>query len=84
MLGRLVAYSPELAHDSRYEVGFSPDFIGLMDIPAADAQLIAFANGPSQEALDACVQARVDAVHAEDPEALIRYDMLQAFESECR
>lgn len=33
--------------------------------------------------LSSCVQRRVDAVHAEDPEALVRADMLEEFEQEC-
>lgn len=33
--------------------------------------------------LDSCVQRKVDAVHAEDPDALIRADMLEEFEQDC-
>lgn len=33
---------------------------------------------------ETCVQNKVDSIHAEDPEALIRADMLQEFEQECQ
>lgn len=58
-----------------------------MDIPAP-GQMVAAALSPAPvlasapvNDLDNCVQRKVDAVHAEDPEALIRADMLEEFES---
>ncbi len=66
--------------------------VSRVDYPMTQAMVIGNApnNDQATEAqadsngdLSSCVQRRVDAVHAEDPEALVRADMLEEFEQEC-
>jgi antitoxin component YwqK of YwqJK toxin-antitoxin module len=72
--------------------GYAIDHVTIVDIPAPGQAVQASAPPASSPALateesndlDTCVQRRVDAVHAEDPEALIRADMLEEFEQDCK
>ncbi|MCS4250044.1 toxin-antitoxin system YwqK family antitoxin [Pseudomonas sp. BIGb0164] len=71
--------------------GFVSRYEQLVDIPAP-GQAININPPPEQVAAspqrnsgdrESCVQRQVDAVHAEDPDALIRSDMLEEFEQGC-
>lgn len=73
--------------------GYAIDHVTIVDIPAAGQAIQlaqvepstapVVASAPSADT-DACVQSRVDAIHAVDPEALIRADMLEEFEQDCK
>ncbi|MNP81163.1 hypothetical protein D3C76_1794520 [compost metagenome] len=52
------------------------------NVPAS-AQAAAAPVAAASNDQDSCVQRKVDAVHAEDPDALIRADMLEEFEQDC-
>lgn len=74
--------------DSTYEEHSNMDFLAFVDPPTPDQTATptvatAAAGKKSQADIDACVQKQVDAVHAEDEEALIRADMLEEFEQGC-
>lgn len=78
--------------DSTYVgAGFVSRYEQLVDIPAPGQAIVttppqatvATSSGNSTRDRESCVQRQVDAVHAEDPEALIRADMLEEFEQSC-
>lgn len=89
--GNPVQEIPDFDTASRYDGGgYAIDHITIVDIPApgqaiqmqpAKPQVVAAAASNS---LDNCVQQRVDAVHAENPDALIRSDMIEEFEQDCQ
>lgn len=90
--GSPVEEIPDFESPSRYGGGgFAVDYATIVDIPAP-GQLIqnlptqkpVLAAASSSNNLDACVQQKVDAVHAENPEALVRADMLEEFEQDCQ
>lgn len=77
--------------NSTYAETFGQSYDHLIDTPTPGAALASApvaeadaAPGKSQTEVDACVAQRVDAVHQDNPDALIRYDMLEEFEQECR
>lgn len=95
--GNPVQEIPDFETPSRYDGGgFAIDYATIVDTPAPGqaiqtqlapsqpGQTLAQAPAPASGNQEACVQQRVDAVHAEDPEALIRADMLEEFEQECQ
>ncbi|KPN91311.1 hypothetical protein AL066_13520 [Pseudomonas nunensis] len=83
-----VEEDPDFFTDSSYEEPYNVQFVALIDPPTANQAVTAtaataVANKKSQADIDACVQKQVDAIHAEDEEALIRSDMLEEFEQGC-
>jgi antitoxin component YwqK of YwqJK toxin-antitoxin module len=92
--GSPVQADPDFSKPSRYNAGFATRYEQLVDIPApgqpmqasnvpASAQAAAAPVAAAGNDQDSCVQRKVDAVHAEDPDALIRADMLEEFEQDC-
>lgn len=91
--GNPVTDEPAFDRQSRYDGGgYAVNYVKIVDIPAP-GQVVQVSAPPAptpalaaaeSNGLDACVQRRVDAVHAEDPEALIRADMLEEFEQDCK
>jgi len=89
--GNPVHEDPDFEKSSRYDGGgYAIDQIKIVNIPAP-GEVIQFEPAPAQvvasapnNGLDNCVQQKVDAVHAEDPDALVRADMLEEFEQDCR
>jgi hypothetical protein len=83
---------PDFETPSRYGGGgFAIDYATIVDVPAPGqpiqsqpAQKMVLSAASSVNNIDACVQQRVDAVHAEDPDALVRADMLDEFEQNCQ
>ncbi len=94
--GNPVEEIADFERPSRYDGGgYAIDDVTIVDIPAPGQTVaaVAKATAPSPAPLlasvpgndlDNCVQRRVDAVHAENPDALIRADMLEEFEQECQ
>jgi hypothetical protein len=93
--GSGVTSIPDFEEASRFSGdGLRGENLQLVDIPtpsqtsAAGATLASSDPTVSIPGIDAdsdgCVQQRVDAVHAEDPDALIRADMLEEFEQDCK
>lgn len=91
--GNPVTEEPAFYRQSRYDEGrYAVNHVKIVDIPtpgqavqvsAPSAASPVLAAAESND-LDACVQRRVDAVHADDPEALVRADMLEEFEHDCK
>lgn len=90
----LVDENPDFSEPSRYVgVGFAKRYEQLVDVPAPDLAVqtsaapvnAQVATGPADTngELDSCVQRKVNAVHAEDPNALIYADMLKEFKQDC-
>jgi len=93
--GNPVTDEPAFDRQSRYDGGgYAVNYVKIVDIPAPGQAVQASAPptptiasalaAAESNDLDGCVQRRVDAVHAEDPEALIRADMLEEFEQDCK
>ena len=93
--GSGVASTPDFEEASRFSgQGVRGENLQLVDIPALGQASAAGATLASSEPTvaipgvggdsDSCVQQKVDAVHAEDPDALIRSDMLEEFEQDCK
>ncbi|MHC8287438.1 toxin-antitoxin system YwqK family antitoxin [Pseudomonas sp. XS1P51] len=79
---------PDFYKDSLYDEYSNFQFQAFIDPPSANQAAMptvtSMATGKKSQAdIDACVQKQVDAVHAEDEEALIRADMLEEFEQGC-
>ena len=86
---------PDFEVPSRFSgEGMRGENLQLVNIPApgnASAAGAVFASPEPTVAIpvisgdsDTCVQLKVDAVHEEDPDALIRADMLEEFEQDCK
>lgn len=93
--GSGVTSIPDFEESSRFSgEGVRGENLRLVDIPAPSQESAAGPTLVSSEPTvvipgiggdsDSCVQQRVDAVHAEDPDALIRADMLEEFEQDCK
>ncbi|MCD7037317.1 hypothetical protein LRQ11_02400 [Pseudomonas sp. MAFF 311095] len=93
--GSGVTSIPDFEEASRFSgEGLRGENLQLVDIPTPSQTSAAGATLASSEPTvaipgiggdsDSCVQQRVDAVHAEDPDALIRADMLEEFEQDCK
>ena len=95
-MGVVVAYSSDpsglFSEPSNYN-GVNARYVDLVDIPAP-GQVAQTSNAPADEPVtisqvdtsgdvDSCVQGRIDAVHAENSDALVRADMLEEFKQEC-
>lgn len=89
-----VKENPDFNEPSYVGAGFTTSYEQLMDVPApgqamqtraapVNAQVAAGPTDTNGD-FDSCVQHKIDAVHAEDPDALIRADMLEEFEQNCR
>ncbi|MHD0644841.1 toxin-antitoxin system YwqK family antitoxin [Pseudomonas aeruginosa] len=75
--------------------GYARNYQDLVDVPAAGQlaktdpnavllQSVADLEGSeSTSSVDACVMKKSDAVHAENPDALVTHDMIEEFTQEC-
>jgi hypothetical protein len=86
---------PEFEEPSRYPgAGMRGDNLQLVDVPSAGqmpvVDVLLASSEPSVTIAaagadtDSCVQRKVDAAHAENPDALIPADMLDEFEQDCK
>lgn len=89
-----VGEEPDFSKSSHFFIsGYANRYEELVDVPAP-GQAVQTSNVPASVQMassgvnssgdqDRCVQLKVDAVHAEDPDALINADTLGEFEQEC-
>lgn len=93
--GSGVTSVPEFERASRFSIqGIRGGDLQLVDIPAPNQALVAEQKPVASQSIDEvpspsvdsdnCLQQKIDAVHAENPNALIRADMLDEFEQDCK
>lgn len=90
--GNPVEAIPAFERPSRYDGGnYAIDYAKIFDIPTTGQPIQnlathnpALAVASKNSNFDICVQHKVDAIHAENPEALVRADMLEEFEQDCQ